>query len=33
MEVIVDSDQIRRIGYNVLDKIYNPLKNWPIKKI
>ncbi len=26
MEVIVDSDQIRRIGYNVLDKIYNPLK-------
>jgi hypothetical protein len=26
MKVVVNSDQIRRIGYNVLDSIYGPLK-------
>jgi hypothetical protein len=26
MEVVVNSDQIRRIGFNILDKIYGPLK-------
>ena len=25
MEVAVDSDQIRRLGFNILDKIYGPL--------
>ena len=26
MEVVVSSEQIRRIGFNILDKIYGPLK-------
>lgn len=25
MKVVVDSDQIRRLGYNILDRIYGPL--------
>jgi hypothetical protein len=28
MEVVVDSDQIRRIGFNILDKIYGPLRRY-----
>ena len=26
MEVVVSSEQIRRIGFNILDKIYGPMK-------
>ena len=26
MDVVVDSDQIRRLGFNILDRIYGPLK-------
>lgn len=28
MDVVVDSDQIRRIGFNILDKIYGPMKKF-----
>jgi hypothetical protein len=28
MEVVVSSEQIRRIGFNILDKIYGPLKRF-----
>jgi hypothetical protein len=29
MNVIIDGDQVRRLGFNFLDKIYGPLKKYP----
>jgi|688.fasta_scaffold1195776_2 hypothetical protein len=28
MDVVISSDQVRRIGHNVLDKIYGPLRRF-----